>query len=327
MERVVDRTGFVWADLTWSRGRLVTLAVPGATVHGDVIEDELLGEAHRITGARTTTMSALDWKRPTVIPTLAAPGSLARGAGGSIMNVIAALAVEAGIGALRYAGPYPTHALYRTLVRSFRTTASEAAFTAELEARAARLAREPLELDFVPAPHERVAITGGHVELRDGLQRVVHEGIAYEREGSPARIVDDRCEIWFGDRPYAHVLTISAAGKVVAGPHPIPFVQSDVVGQEFPHALAVAIGELVSELVPRVLAADARDYFARTPIRWGDLGARAASQDDHGLVVHAALWDRLAPLGLGRLALALAEALAPVVTSALVHAVMLTRSK
>jgi hypothetical protein len=31
--------------------------------------------------------------------------------------------------------------------------------------------------------------------------------------------------------------------------------------------------------------------------------------------VHAALWDRIAPLGLGRLALALAEALAPVIAA------------
>jgi len=35
--------------------------------------------------------------------------------------------------------------------------------------------------------------------------------------------------------------------------------------------------------------------------------------------VHAALWDRIAPLGLGLLALALAEALAPVVTAAVVR--------
>jgi hypothetical protein len=38
--------------------------------------------------------------------------------------------------------------------------------------------------------------------------------------------------------------------------------------------------------------------------------------------VHAALWERIGPLGLGRLALALAEALAPVATAAIVAAVI-----
>ena len=54
------------------------------------------------------------------------------------------------------------------------------------------------------------------------------------------------------------------------------------------------------------------------PIRWADLGARAATFSDGGLAVHAALWERIAPLGLPRLALAIAEALIPVVT---LHAV------
>ncbi|HZJ64611.1 MAG TPA: hypothetical protein VFD36_13930 [Kofleriaceae bacterium] len=35
--------------------------------------------------------------------------------------------------------------------------------------------------------------------------------------------------------------------------------------------------------------------------------------------MHAALWDRIAPRGLGRLALALAEALAPVVAASVVR--------
>jgi hypothetical protein len=45
---------------------------------------------------------------------------------------------------------------------------------------------------------------------------------------------------------------------------------------------------------------------------WADLGAQAARYENNTFEVHAALWDRLAPHGLTRLALALAEALAPV---------------
>jgi hypothetical protein len=93
---------------------------------------------------------------------------------------------------------------------------------------------------------------------------------------------------------------------------------SDVIGVPFPPALAEALAELVAEAVPAPLAADARRWLTTHPIRWADLGARAAATTADGFAVHAALWQRIGPLGLGRLALALAEALAPVVTTAVV---------
>ena len=43
---------------------------------------------------------------------LAEPARLPLGAGGAVLNVIALLARHAGIAALRYAGPYPTAALW-----------------------------------------------------------------------------------------------------------------------------------------------------------------------------------------------------------------------
>ena len=96
LERVVDRGGHVWATLVWDGDRLISLAVPGATVDGAIVDDPLLGPAHRITsGDATTTMSALAWARPDRIPTIAAPAVLAPGAGSAIMNVIAMLAAAA----------------------------------------------------------------------------------------------------------------------------------------------------------------------------------------------------------------------------------------
>src|SRR5678815_74463 len=101
-------------ELFWDADRLVRLVVPGATVDGAVIDDPLLGRAHAISrdGVGLTTMSALDWARPTEIPTVAAPGALPPGVGGAILNVIAELARQAGITELRYGGPYPTPALW-----------------------------------------------------------------------------------------------------------------------------------------------------------------------------------------------------------------------
>jgi hypothetical protein len=92
-----------------------------------------------------------------------------------------------------------------------------------------------------------------------------------------------------------------------------------VIGREFPPALRGALAELGAEAVPAPLAADAHALCAAQALRWADLGARAAREAPDGFAVHAALWDRIAPLGLGRLALALAEALAPAVTAAVVR--------
>jgi hypothetical protein len=346
------------ADLADSarQPQLVRLAVAGAAVDGAVIAHPLLGAAHAV---GDTAMSALVWARPTEIPAIAEPGRLPLGAGAAILNTIAVLARRAGVASLRYAGPYPTPALWRTLARSFRCDASEAAFTAGALERALRVARDPIAVDFIPAPHERIAIAGGFVELRDAVERVVIDGIAYEPAyepaykpayepaskpgGSPARLVagdprgDDRdtaaraghprdpdlgaqrhCEIWFGDAPYARVATVAPDGALLAGPHAIPACTSPVLGRAFPQALRLAIAELVAGAVAAPLGPAARELCAGLPLCWADLGARAAGEHSDGFAVHAALWDRIAPLGLGRLALALAEALAPVVTAAVV---------
>lgn len=340
LTRVLDRTGCVHATLLWRRRALDRLEVPGAIVRGEVIDDPLLGPAHPIDHAptidphdplspprgsparRATTLSAIEWARPTQIPAIAAPARIPAGAAAPIMNTIALLAERAGVPALRYAGPYPTHALWRSILRSFRTTASEDQLTADALDRATRVARDEIAIDFVPAPHERVVIPQGHVELRDGVERVVIDGVGYIPDGSPARLVhaghESRAEIWFGDEPWAHVATVAADGSLVEGPHPIRAYTSDVIGRAFPPALRTALAELIADAVAPPLAAAARAIVTARPIRWAHLGARAAAHDAEGFAVHAALWDHVAPLGLARLALALAEALGPVVAAVIV---------
>jgi hypothetical protein len=324
---VTDRTGARCAELTWNAAadRLVRLVVDGAVVDGAIRHHPLLGDTHTV---GDTAMTALDWARPTVIPAIAAPGRLPLGAGAAILNTIALLARDAGVAALHYAGPYPTAALWRSLVRSFRCSADEAAFTAGALDRAVRVARDPIAIDFAPAPHERVAIPGGFVELRDHVERAVIDGIGYEPGGSPARLLGlvgpaagHRAEVWFGDACYARVATLAGDGSVRDGPHPVPACTSPVIGRAFPDALRDALAELVAEAVPAPLAADARALCAAADVVWADLGARAAQGGERpgGFAVHAALWDRIAPLGLARVALALAEALAPVVAAAVVR--------
>lgn len=312
---ITDRTGHTWAELTWDGDELAALRVPGAIVHAASLEHPVLGRVAPITtehGAPLTVMSALDWAHPTQIPAIAEPGRLPLGAGGVILDVLARLAP----GALRYAGPWPTSALYQSLLRSFSTAATEAEFTAGAIERALRGARDELPFAFLPAPHERVAIERGHVELRDGLERAVIDGVGYARDGGVTRLVGDRAEVWFGDTRWAEVATFAADGRLLAGPHELPACTTDAVGKAFPPALREAIAELVAEAVAAPVATAARAAVIRGPIAWADLGARAARRTSDGFAVHAALWERLAPSGLARVALAIAEALVPVVTLA-----------
>lgn len=317
MQRITDRTGQVWAELTWDGPEHVELRVPGARIGNAVIDHPILGLCAPITsdaGELLTVISATNWAAPTEIPAIAAPGRLPAGSGGVIMNVLALQSTQT----LRYAGPYPTSALYQSLLRSFTTTATEAEFTADALGRALRGARDAMPFEFVPAPHERVAFARGHAELRDGLERVVVDGIGYLRDGSVTRLVDGRAEVWIGDAPWAQVATFAEDGSLVAGPHPMPACTSSVIGKEFPPPLREAIADLVADVLPSPLAAAARTMVARGPLRWADLGARVARRTPSGFEVHAALWDRLAGSGLARVALALAEALAPVVANAVV---------
>jgi hypothetical protein len=310
-------------DLTPDR-----LAIAGLVVHRAIVAHPLLGDAHVIehAGRAITAMSAIDWLRPTRIPTVAEPARLPPGTGGALVNAIATLAERAGVRALRYAGPYPTPALYRTLLRSFRASADEATFTADVLGRAARLASDELPVDFAPAPHRRVEIARGHVELRDHVERVVIDGASYERDGSPTRLARTTtgvaAEVWFGDAPWARIAALDASGALIAGPHAPPPCASPVVGAAFPPALRAALAELIADAVPSPLADDARAAVTSRSLAWADLGVRAARRAGTGFEVHAALWDRLAPFGLARLALALAEALVPTVVTTIIAEVV-----
>jgi len=305
-----------------------TIEVAGLTIHRDLVQHPLLGDAHVIeSGGRLLThMSAIDWERPTQIPTVAAPAALPPGTGSQLINLIAELAVRAGVPALRYAGPYPTAAIFRTLLYSFRTTADEDTFTRHALDRASRVARDEIPIDFIPAPHRRVEHGHGASMVRDGLERTRIDGVQYERDGSPGRLVADgdgwAAEIWFGDSPWARIARLDAEGHLVEGPHPIPPAISSVTGQAFSPQLAAALGELIVDFVPVPMAKAATELLTTRPIVWADLGARPARHSNGRFEVHVALWERIAPLGMSRLALALVEALAPVVTTTLAEALL-----
>jgi hypothetical protein len=310
----------------------------------DVVSHPLLGDAHIIEhdGEPITAMSAIDWERPTRIPVVAEPGRLPPGTGGMLLNHIAELAQRAGVPALRYAGPYPTPALYHALLRSFRANRREAFFTDKVLQRALTLARDEVPVDFTPAPHLRVELPCGHAEIRAPchgsevagpsgdlcIERTVIDGTAYERDGSPTRLIavgpgtggsGRGCvaEVWFGDAPWAKIAELDASGTLIDGPHPPPAVTDPVVGKGFPRDVRFLLTTIMAQVVPDFLHADVERVVTERTLVWADLGVRAARRTETGFAVHAAIWQRIAPLGLGRVALAIAEALAPVVTSAI----------
>lgn len=303
------------------------IAVAGLTVHTDVVEHPLLGDAQVIehAGEPITAMSAIDWDRPTRIPAVAEPRKLPRGTGSMLLNEIALRAQRAGVPALRYAGPYPTPALFTTLLRSFRTTASEAEFSADVLGRAMRLARDELPIDFVPAPFTRTQTAYGSFDLRDGIERAVIAGVLYDREGtvgSLARMVDDEAVLAFGDVVWTRVAKLAGDGSLVGDVQPIPPLAANVIGKRFPQELKEQFAALVADAVPPPLATDARAVILARPVTWADLGWRAAAIAGDGFALHAGWWTQLAPRGFQAFALAVSDALATVITQAILDELM-----
>jgi hypothetical protein len=327
--RVVDRDGCVHAELAWDGDAArVTVALDPDSADALVVDpaepDPLFGRGHAIARVRRgvrerlTSCSPIDWRAPRRIPAIAAPGALPPGAGSALLDLIAILAADAGVPALRYAGPYPTVALWRALAQCFRTTGDLDTFTAGAIDRALALSRDEIPIDFTPAPFERAWIPGGEVHLRDGVvARARIGGAVFAARGSPGRLVHAgagyAAEVWFGDEPWARIAVLDDDGRVTDGPHAVPPCTSAVIGSRFPRALRAALADLVAELVAPPLAEPVRGLLADEDVTWADCGAAAARAGAGGLEVHAALWERIAPLGMARLGAALAEALAPVV--------------
>lgn len=315
------------------------IEVAGLTIDPDIVLHPLLGDAQLILhgGEPITAMSAIDWERPTQIPTIAEPRVLPRGSGTMLVNEIALRAQRAGVNTLRYAGPYPTPALFATLRRSFRTTASEATFTADVLGRAMRLARDEVAVDFVPAPFERRLMPYGSIDVRDGIERAVIGGVLYDREGSVGSIArldptdragsdprqgrEHHAVLAFGEAVWTTIATLTDDGGLAGDVQPIPALDSSVIGKSFPPELKEQFAALVADAVPSPLAHDARQVILARPVVWADLGWRAAAIQDDGFALHAGWWTHLAPRGVQAFALAVSDALATVITQVILDEV------
>ena len=214
-------------------------------VHRGTVSHPLLGTAHVIeniehAGVPITAMSEIDWDRPTQIPMIAEPRKLPPGTGSLLINDIAERAQRAGVEKLRYAGPYPTHALFASLARSFRTQATVADFTANVLDRAVRLARDVVPVDFIPAPFTRRATTHGFVDVRDGaVNRARIDGVLFDDERTPGSLARLRQNnrTWLAELsvelPVASIAVLDATGDIIDGPRPIPAFPASINGAPF----------------------------------------------------------------------------------------------
>ena len=263
----------------------------GLVVHKGTVSHPLLGHAHVIehAGRPITAMSAIDWARPAQIPTIAEPRALPPGTGTLLLNEIATRARTAGVQTLRYAGPYPTHALFASLLRSFRTAGSLESFTADVLDRALNVARDEVPVDFTPAPFVRTSTSYGFVDTRDGTaDRVQIDGVVYDQQEQPnslARFDGARAVLSVGV-PIAAIATLGSNSDLADGPHPIPAFQSAANGTEFPAALRDELAEAATVFVPAPLASDVAAAIRERTTEWADLGWRAARRTDSGFCMH-----------------------------------------
>ncbi|MCE9579396.1 MAG: hypothetical protein K8W52_40110 [Deltaproteobacteria bacterium] len=315
-ERVValdDRHGHRLAELRWT-GASAALIVPVAPAIGDhdtveiAAETEphpVLGPVHAIRrgGATLAVVSAIDWRAPRAIPAIDRPAALPRGTGAIILDMIAFAAAHAGVAPLRYLGPYPTRALWTALTACFTATGDEDAFAAGAP------------VSFAPAPFAR-HWQGARVavDLRTTLERAAIDGRVYGRGAH--RLVEEgphhHAALWIGDAAYARVATFAADGALVDGPHAPPSLASPVIGQRFPPAMVRALAALCADTAAPALAPAITAVLEERALAWADTGLDLVRALPGAIAVHAALWDRLAPRGLARVAAALAEALSPV---------------
>jgi len=319
---VVDRRDHTLATLTWGDDGLIEVAIrsrPASDgpagedtlwISGRLHDHPVLGPAHLIehqaaAAARVpvASMAAIDWARPARIPAIDNPGELPPGTGSMVLDLIALAASFAGTEVLRYDGPYPTHALWLSLAQCFHPAGHEEAFP---------------DVDLAPAPFERVWLDDRiWIQLRDRLERVSIDGRDYTAPPAVRRLVADgddgwAAEIWIGDARWHRVARFDLRGELSSGPDEPPPLDSSVLGHDFPAKLREALADLIADTSAKALGDSIRAIVTGTPLRWADTGLDLARTDDDAILVHAVLWDRLAPLGMERLALGLAEAIGPV---------------
>jgi hypothetical protein len=164
-----------------------------------------------------TVLTAVDWAHLSTIPTLAEPARIPPGGGTAVLNLLASLAREQGVKRLTYDGPFPSEALFLSLLECFHPDAVGdplRRFTAG-------------DLGWTPAPFVASFDDDVYVQRRARIEKVVWCGHAYYREDWGAvrrrahlRVCDAadgvRCSLWALGAPIEDHLVLAADGTLRA---------------------------------------------------------------------------------------------------------------
>jgi hypothetical protein len=217
-----------------------------------------------------TVFQSLDYERIELVPPLAEPRRLPPGAGTALLDLLAGLMKDQGVGRVRYRGPYPTEQLFTALLESFRYDPA---------------ATEPLErfmdggqLDWLPAPHERHRVAPGvAVQLRHEVDKVTLDGAAFYRRDWQAVIRQEPrvirkdgerlvCSLWALGRPIEDRLVLDRAGEVLEAPVLAPDAGPPA---PFPPVWRGALAELIARESAPALAASIRAVTDGLTLEWG----------------------------------------------------------
>jgi hypothetical protein len=310
--QICDRAGTEVCSLRWRDGELASarlrLPVGGAIVlEPGVGEHPLFGPIDRARleddHAAPVVFAAVRWSAPEHIPPLDRPGSLVAGAGTAILNLLARRAAQVGIPSLRYRGPYPTAALFDTLLSSFHVQGDleQAAerFCEDVETHAVRGAMKTVAVDFEPAPHEWLFVHPRVcVQARTSIERVYIDGDAYVRD--PQSVTQLREEddalvagLVIAGRRCCDVARIDRAASLVDGPQAIPPVDSPLVDLELPRPLVDLLAEAIRHRAPLTLRPALDRLFETTTVRFGDTGRVLGRRAPDSISVHALLGEQL----------------------------------
>jgi hypothetical protein len=263
-----------------------------------------------------TLFEALAYDAIDRIPVLMEPARLPAGAGAAVLNLVAALAVDAGRSRLAYRGPYPTEQLFLALLESFRyhTTAPGPAHGTPPTVDAGLVAPAPTNADPVaafmaggvewsPAPHERACPAPGvTVHLRERVEKVVWRERLYYRPDwqdihrhAPRRIRDADgtvvCSLWaLGDVVEDH-LRLDREGttvEIIARPP-----RAALAPRPLPDAVRAGIASAAAALGAPPLASFVREITEGCKLQWSSLDGDLVAAERTRLSVSYAFREAL----------------------------------
>jgi hypothetical protein len=243
--------------------------------------------------APLTLVEALGYEAADRIPVLLEPARLPAGAGAAVLNLVAALAADAGRSRLEYRGPYPTEQLFLALLESFRYDTEEADPLAAFMAGG---------VAWIPAPHERMCPAPGvTVHVRGRVEKVVWRERIYHRSDwqgvhrhAPRRVRDVEgaivCSLWALGEALEDHLRLDAEGsriEVIARP------RATLPTRRLPDAVLAGVAAAAAALGAAPLAPLVREIAQGCELMWASLDGDLVVAERTRLRVSYTLRDAL----------------------------------